>query len=69
MKAFVTHRLSGPASLAIENLPAPAPLGPGQVRIAMRAASLNYRDKIFISGAYRAATIPDLILCSDGAVK
>ena len=33
----------------------------------MRAASLNYRDTIFLSGAYRSATIADLIPCSDGA--
>lgn len=67
MKAFVTHSLSGPASLEIEDIPAPGALGPGQVRIAMRAASLNYRDRIIVSGAYRAATLPDLIPCSDGA--
>lgn len=66
MKAFVTHSLTGPDSLAIEELPAPGPLGPGQVRVAMRAASLNYRDKIFVAGAFRAATVPDLIPCSDG---
>ena len=67
MKAFVTHSLGGADSLEVEDLPTPGPLGPGQVRIAMRAASLNYRDKIVVSGAYRAATVPDLIPCSDGA--
>jgi NADPH:quinone reductase-like Zn-dependent oxidoreductase len=54
-------------SLAIEAVPAPGPLGPGQVRVAMRAASINYRDLLVLSGGLRSVTLPVLIACSDGA--
>jgi hypothetical protein len=51
MKAFVARALKGLDSLVIEDVPAPGPLGPGQIRVAMRAASLNYRDLLLLSGA------------------
>src|SRR5579864_4539274 len=66
MKAYIL-RTSGIDSLHIEDLPAPGPLGAGQIRIAMRAASINYRDIITISGAMRPPGSQDLIPCSDGA--
>jgi len=66
MKAFISRR-SGIDSLALEELPSPGPLGPGQVRIALRAASINYRDLLILSGALPSITLPDLIPCSDGA--
>jgi NADPH:quinone reductase-like Zn-dependent oxidoreductase len=41
--------------------------GPGEVAIEMRAASLNYRDLVFVRGGYgRAGTLPRILL-SDGA--
>jgi NADPH:quinone reductase-like Zn-dependent oxidoreductase len=67
MKAFVSRTLSGIDSLAIENVPAPGPVASGQIRIAMRAASINYRDITVLAGAYGPAGPHGLIPCSDGA--
>ncbi len=67
MKAFVSRTATGVDSLVIENLPAPGPLVSGQVRIAMRAASINYRDTQVLSGAYGLPGPQGLIPCSDGA--
>lgn len=42
--------------------------GPGEVRVAMRAASLNYRDLMVVEGRYGRGTVPtDLVPLSDGA--
>jgi len=67
MKAFISRTLSGIDSLVMEDVPSPGPLGPGQVRIALRAASINYRDLLVLSGALRSVTLPELIPCSDAA--
>jgi NADPH:quinone reductase-like Zn-dependent oxidoreductase len=67
MKAFVATSLKGADALEIRDIASPGSLGPGQIRVSMRAASLNYRDLLILTGAYAAATIKDLIPCSDGA--
>ena len=67
MKAFVAPTLSGVDSLVMRDIPAPGPLAPGQIRVAMRAASVNYRDLLVLSGQLRSVTLPELIPCSDGA--
>ena len=54
-------------SLALRDIPAPGPLAPGQIRVAMRAASINYRDLLVLSGTLRSVTLSELIPCSDGA--
>jgi NADPH:quinone reductase-like Zn-dependent oxidoreductase len=66
MKAFVS-RVAGIDSLAIEDLPAPGPIASGQIRIAMRAASINYRDTTMISGTWGPPGPQGMIPCSDGA--
>lgn len=52
--------------LVLEEAPIPTP-GPGQVRVKVHAASINYRDQLILTGqfgqAIEAATIP----LSDGA--
>ncbi len=64
MKAYVA-RAAGIDAAAIEEISAPGPLASGQLRIAMRAASVNYRDTLMLSGIFGA---PDgMIPCSDGA--
>jgi NADPH:quinone reductase-like Zn-dependent oxidoreductase len=67
MKAFVAPTLSGLDSLVLQDIPAPGRLAPGQIRVAMRAASVNYRDLLVLSGHLRSVTLPELIPCSDGA--
>jgi NADPH:quinone reductase-like Zn-dependent oxidoreductase len=43
------------------------PLGKGEVRVAMRAASLNYRDLIVARGGFPGGLTRSLIPLSDGA--
>jgi len=52
-------------SLVIEETPTPLP-GPGQVRIAMKAVSLNARDQLLLSGQYGIAAA-DFVPIADGA--
>lgn len=65
MKIFRTHTFEGIDSLQLEEVERPGPLVSGQVRIAMRAASLNYRDLMTLTGQLRPPA-GGLIPCSDG---
>jgi NADPH:quinone reductase-like Zn-dependent oxidoreductase len=67
MRQFISRTLSGIESLTLEQAPAPGPLGPGQIRVAMRAASVNYRDTLFLSGTFGPPAPEGFIPCSDGA--
>jgi NADPH:quinone reductase-like Zn-dependent oxidoreductase len=67
MKAFVSRAFSGIDSLVMDDVPAPGPVAPGQIRVAMRAASINFRDLLVLSGAVPSATVSGLVPCSDGA--
>src|SRR5688572_25453469 len=67
VKAFIAAALNGPDSLQIQDVPPPPAPGPGQIRVTMRAASVNYRDLLVLSGQVRGANTPRLIPCSDGA--
>ncbi len=55
MQAWVCHHLSPDRSgLRFEtDWPEPAEPGPGQVRVAMAAAALNYPDLLMLSGDYQ----------------
>jgi NADPH:quinone reductase len=52
VKAVVCRELGAPSVLRLEER-APAPLGPGQVRVAMRAAGVNYPDLLMVAGGYQ----------------
>ncbi len=67
MKTFLTRTCSGIDSLAIEQTPRPGPLGSGEVRVALRAAALNYRDLMAVSGVIAKAGPNGFIPCSDAA--
>ena len=67
MKICVTHTANGIESLEIKEVASPGPLAAGQVRIAMKAASINYRDTLAISGVLGKPGPDGLIPCSDGA--
>lgn len=67
MKTFLSNTLSGIDSLVIEDTPAPGPLAAGQIRIAVRAASLNYRDLMGVSGAFGKGSPNGFIPGSDCA--
>lgn len=52
MQAWWCDRLEGVQSLQWRDAPTPEP-GPGQVRIAIRAASLNFPDLLTVEGKYQ----------------
>lgn len=52
MRAILCSAFGPPASLAVDELPSPVP-GPGQVRIAVRAAAVNFPDTLMIEGRYQ----------------
>jgi NADPH2:quinone reductase len=50
--AVLCRALGPPETLRLEDLP-PAPLGPGEARIALRAAGINFPDTLTILGRYQ----------------
>jgi NADPH:quinone reductase len=52
MKALRTHAPGGPETLTLDEVEAPVP-GPGQVRIAVRACSINFPDVLMIQDLYQ----------------
>ena len=65
MKAFQLESF-GLDGLAMRDIPTPVP-GLGQVLVALKAASLNYRDLLMIKGIYDKRMPLPLIPLSDGA--
>ena len=53
MQAWFCESLTGPDDLQWKDVPTPEP-GPGEVRIAIRAASLNFPDILIVQGKYQA---------------
>ncbi len=66
MKAYRIHQMTGPDGLRLDDLPEPT-LGPGQVAIAVKATSLNYRDLLMVKGEYNPRLATPTIPLSDGA--
>ncbi|MEO1134975.1 MAG: NADPH:quinone oxidoreductase family protein [Pseudomonadota bacterium] len=52
MKAMMSHEPGGPETLRLTELETPAP-GPGQVRIAVKAAGVNFPDTLIIRDLYQ----------------
>ena len=61
MKAVVVTRTGGPEVLEVQEWPDPA-VGRGEVRIAVRAAGLNFADTMARVGLYPAAPRPPCVL-------
>jgi NADPH:quinone reductase-like Zn-dependent oxidoreductase len=61
MKAVVLTRTGGPEMFEVQERPDPA-VGAGQVRIAVRAAGLNFADTMARVGLYPAAPKPPCVL-------
>ena len=66
MKAWQIKGEYGIDKLKQSELPEPQ-AGAGQVVVAMRAASLNYRDLVTVRGVPGATAPKSLVPCSDGA--
>lgn len=60
------YRVNPSGGILLENV-APKPVGPDEVRVRMRAVSLNFRDHLIAQGAYPLPVKADLIPASDGA--
>ena len=52
MRAILCRTLGDPSLLTFEELPAPV-LGPGQLRVAVHAAGVNFADSLVIIGQYQ----------------
>jgi NADPH:quinone reductase-like Zn-dependent oxidoreductase len=65
MKALVLKTADGPASAKIEECDIPMPAA-GEVRVALKAASLNHRELFISRGMYPGMRLP-AILGADGA--
>jgi NADPH:quinone reductase-like Zn-dependent oxidoreductase len=52
VRAAVCRQYGPPEVVRIEELP-PSPLGPGQVRVGVRAAAVNYPDVLLVAGEYQ----------------
>ena len=61
MKAVVITRHGGPEVLRVQERPDP-PVGPGQVRIAVRAAGINFADMMARAGVYPDAPKPPCVI-------
>ena len=67
MKLYRIPKPSDVEALTLCEAPLPEP-GPFQVRVRVRATSLNYRDLMVVRGSYGRGGLPaDLIPLSDGA--
>jgi NADPH:quinone reductase len=53
MRAVVCREWGGPESLTFEEMPDPGPLAPGQIRISISAAGINFADTLMIQGKYQ----------------
>ncbi|MDA8021147.1 MAG: NAD(P)-dependent alcohol dehydrogenase [Thermoanaerobaculia bacterium] len=65
MKAFVIQGGFGMENLQLQERDTPRP-GRGEVRLQMKAVSLNYRDYLMVTGAYNPKQPLPLVPCSDG---
>ncbi len=65
MQAWVVDGAFGLENLKLVQREVPEP-GPGEVRLKMRAMSLNYRDLLMVQGAYNPRQPLPLVPASDG---
>jgi len=66
MKRYVIEQEFGIDALKLAESDVPRP-GPGEVLVKMKAASLNYRDLLMVTGAYTRNLPLPLVPLSDGA--
>lgn len=66
MKAAVCATLGGPEVIAVEDVPTPEP-GPGEARVAVEVAAVNFPDVLVAAGEYQIKVAPPLVLGSEYA--
>jgi NADPH2:quinone reductase len=57
MKAIVCKVFGPPEALVLEEVPS-RPIGPGEVRVAVKAAGINFPDTLIIQGKYQMKAEP-----------
>jgi len=60
MRALHVEALGGLDALRLTDIPTPDP-GPGQVRLAIHAAGVNFADKLMLSGTYQETPEPPFV--------
>jgi NADPH:quinone reductase-like Zn-dependent oxidoreductase len=65
MKALLLETTDGPQSVRVADVPTPEP-APGEVRVAIKAASMNHREMWISRGLYPGMVLPSTMGC-DGA--
>jgi len=65
MLALYQETTAGPEAVRVAEVPTPVP-GPGEVRVAIRAASVNHREMWIARGLYPGMNLPTTMGC-DGA--
>jgi NADPH2:quinone reductase len=66
MRALQCHQTGGSDALAVEDVQDPSP-GPGEVMVAVGAASVNFVDTLVVAGRYQIPFAPPFIPGSDFA--
>ncbi|MER3452338.1 MAG: NADPH:quinone oxidoreductase, partial [Acidimicrobiia bacterium] len=66
MRAAVCRAYGPPSSVEVVEVPVPEP-GPGQVRVAVRAAAVNFPDNLLIAGRYQVRVEPPFVPGSEFA--
>src|SRR3546814_20644856 len=66
MRCYMITPGNGIDSLTLIDCPTPEP-GPGQLLVALKAVSLNYRDLLIPDGLYRGGGASGIVPLSDGA--
>src|SRR5436190_2472170 len=67
MKAIVCEAFGGPEVLALRDVPAPPPPGPGGVQVRMAARGVQYVDVLMLAGKYQFRPDPPFIPGNEGA--
>jgi len=67
MKAYQVQSFAGSDGVKLETNLADVQPGHGQIKVKVKAASLNYRDQMVSKGAYGSKTKKNVIPLSDGA--
>jgi NADPH:quinone reductase-like Zn-dependent oxidoreductase len=62
MRSVVITKHGDPSVLQVQDRPDPPPPGPGQVRVAVRAAGVNFADHLARVGLYPAAPKPPVVV-------
>ena len=67
MKAAILRAPGGLDRIEVHDISDPGQPGPGQIRIALHASSLNYHDLLVANGSHPHPTADGRVLMSDGA--